>query len=724
MELDRYPVALAAKSTPPPRFPAEVVNFIYFRALAGKTPAIVLCAALSWGSALTGDNASSVPSPFADEVVYLIMIDRFHDGKPSNNLGGVDPRDPAALDRDATGFDPYDYGYFQGGDFAGVEEKLDYIRGLGVTAIWLTPVCENKVAEYGSAGYHGYWTLDFTDTDPHFGSKDELRALVDAVHARGMKIYLDIVVNHTANVIHYADGDYGFRPDPPHPVTIPGGGLRAKRPLWLNNPAYYHNLGDYMSGRRDEPLYGESSLKGDFFGLDDLATEMPEVADGMIGIYAGWMREFRFDGFRLDTAKHVDLAFWRAFTPAMPRIAREEGIADFRVFGEVSDEPGKDGRPLLGQRFLSAFIHEKAMPSVLDFDFRLAALGFAAGGGPPRALADFFGRDGWYNVPGASAHDLPTFLGNHDLGRVGFAAMRANPGESRDDWLKRSILAHALMFFARGVPVVYYGDEQGFTGGGDGGDKYARQCMFPNSVPEYRGEPVLGTERRQGGMFFDSGSEPYGMVRELSSLRRRHPALRRGAQIARLADESAGLFAFSRIWFDVPREYVAVFNNSTSPRSGKIPTFSPAGAEYVRLFPDSLENAVTEERGLLPVSLPGLSARLYRASAPIPDAAAAPAIALTVPGPEQWTAFRRNDDGIDYPERIPLAVSVRDSAPGAVRFFLRAGGGGELFLGEDREPPYVVYFDPVLLSSSPPARFRAEYRNVHGRECGAETVVE
>jgi glycosidase len=138
-----------------------------------------------------------------DETIYFLLPDRFDNADPSNDRGGL------MGDRLRTGFDPADKGFYHGGDLKGVLRRLDYIQGLGVTALWVAPIFRNKAVQgpagHESAGYHGYWITDFTHVDPHFGSDADFKALVDAAHARGLKVYMDIVVNHTADVIRYRE---------------------------------------------------------------------------------------------------------------------------------------------------------------------------------------------------------------------------------------------------------------------------------------------------------------------------------------------------------------------------------------------------------------------------------------------------------------------------------------------------------------------------------------
>jgi alpha-amylase len=129
------------------------------------------------------------------------MADRFENGDTGNDRGGIPGDDPLQH-----GFDPKSRGFYQGGDLKGLFERIDYIQGLGTTSIWLTPSFKNKAVQLEdgpSAGYHGYWVTDFTQIDPHLGTNEDLRALVDAAHARGMKVYFDIITNHTADVIGY-----------------------------------------------------------------------------------------------------------------------------------------------------------------------------------------------------------------------------------------------------------------------------------------------------------------------------------------------------------------------------------------------------------------------------------------------------------------------------------------------------------------------------------------
>ncbi|MEQ1725123.1 MAG: alpha-amylase family glycosyl hydrolase [Sphingopyxis sp.] len=495
-----------------------------------------------------------------DEVIYFVLPDRFANGDTTNDAGGI------AGGPMQTGFDPTHKGFYHGGDLRGLMGQLDYIQGLGATALWLAPVFENKPVQGGSgqesAGYHGYWVTDFTRVDPHFGSEEDFRALVDAAHARGMKVYMDIITNHTADVIRMAecaDSTCPYRsiadyPDAAYTAVVPVGEAGVKVPAWLNDPIYYHNRGN-------STFRGESSTMGDFVGLDDLATESPRVVSGMIDIYASWIDRFGIDGYRVDTAKHVNPEFWQAFVPAIMERARERGIPNFHIFGEVSLDQVNPG-------YLARHTIVDGFPAVLDFSFAASVIGTVARNQNPEAFEQQFRGDALYRGGEMAALRLPTFLGNHDAGRFATFVARGNPDASDAERLARVRLGHAMMLTMRGVPTVYYGDEQGFVG--DGGDQDAREDMFPSRVASYNDNDLIGTAATTARANFDAAHPLYRTIAELAGIRRSHPALTRGRQILRTFSETPGIVAISRIDPVTGREVVAVFNTASSAQSGNI----------------------------------------------------------------------------------------------------------------------------------------------------------
>ncbi len=526
-----------------------------------------------------------------DDVIYLIMPDRFANGDPGNDRGGI------SGDKMQTGYDPTDKGFYHGGDLEGLIGKLDYIQGLGATAIWLTPVFGNKAVQgapgHESAGYHGYWGINFTDIDPHLGTKKDYHNFVEAAHARGIKVYFDIVINHTADVIRYRECPSSlcsYRSKADYPYTrrggtsgklintefkgddaahqnqenfarltdyryaytpyIPSGQEHAKKPEWLNDIAMYHNRGE-------STFRGESSQYGDFIGLDDVFTETPRVVAGMIDIYGRWIDDFGIDGFRIDTARHVNPEFWQAFIPAMQARARAKGIPNFHIFGEVMEfEPG----------VLARYTWVDGLPAVNDFALQNALVEAIAKDGPTDAITKIFLGDALYKGGESTARRLVTLTGNHDVYRFARAVMLARPKASSDEVLKRVRLAYAVMLLARGIPAIYYGDEQGFTGNPNGEgpiDQNSREDMFATRTVAYAQEPRLASSQTAAGDHFDITHPLYRAIGELVHMRTADPALRRGIQVSRGSGDKPGLLAFSRILDG--RETLAVFNTSTQP---------------------------------------------------------------------------------------------------------------------------------------------------------------
>jgi len=536
------------------------------------------------GAAAAAPQASYRLRKPQDEVIYFVLPDRFENGDATNDHGGL--RGGPLVD----GFDPTRAGFYHGGDLKGVARRLDYIRGLGATAVWLAPIFKNRAVQgppgHESAAHHGYWIADFTDVDPHLGTKADFRALVDAAHARGLKVYMDIVVNHTADVIQYREcpngrcayrgvADYpytrqgglagaaindGFdgkdfsklkRPDWAYTPYIPDGQEHAKAPDWLNDPIYYHNRGD-------STFAGESSLLGDFATLDDVFTENPRVVQGFIEIYGEWIDDFGVDGFRIDTARHVNPQFWQAFVPAMLARAKARGIPNFHIFGEVFDPD---------VAMLASHTRVDKLPAVLDFAFQSAATDIAIGRTGTDRLARVFAADPVYEGGEAGARQLPTFLGNHDMGRIGWFMLKAKPDISDDELLARVTLANGLMLTARGVPTLYYGDEQGFTGDGDYAD--SREDMFESQVASYNDNRLVGSNAKGSFSAFKTDGILYQRIAALSKLRVATPALRDGRQVVRAASDKPGLFAFSRLLDKT--EVLAVFNTGDQPLTANIP---------------------------------------------------------------------------------------------------------------------------------------------------------
>ncbi|WP_438947943.1 pullulanase-type alpha-1,6-glucosidase [Streptomyces durbertensis] len=655
------------------------------------------------------------------EQFYFVLPDRFANGDRSNDRGGL------TGGRLSTGFDPTDKGFYQGGDLKGITRKLDYIKGLGTTAIWMAPLFKNKPVQGegkdASAGYHGYWITDFTQVDPHFGTNDDLRKLIKAAKARGMKVFFDVITNHTADVVGnkeqaysylskgafpyltkdgkpFDDTDYaagGRFPKVdlnsfPRTPVVPAAEKDVKVPEWLNDPTMYHNRGD-------STFAGESSEQGDFFGLDDLWTERPEVVEGMKKIYQRWVRDFDIDGFRIDTVKHVNMDFWTQWAGALDAYAAKRGKKDFFMFGEVySSDPAVN----------APYVTRGRLDATLDFPFQDAARSFASQGGSAKRLPGLFEQDYRYTTGRSNAYNQVTFLGNHDMGRIGTFLRQDNPKADERELLKRATLANELMFLSRGNPVVYYGDEQGFTG--SGGDKDARQTMFASRTPDYLDNTAnkqLGTDRTHAEDSFDTRHPLYRSIAELAKLTKAHPALRDGTHTDRYADDGAGVYAFSRTRAGDARahEYVVAVNNSTAAKTVELTTDS-ARTVFRHLY-GGKGTVRGDADGRITLTVPALSSVVLRANQPLAAPDAKPGLKLTAPAAGATGT-------------VELDADVTGGRLNRVVFAAQVGNGRWQTLGTaDRAPYRVTQHLGRDIAPGTPLRYKAVVVDSAGRTASA-----
>lgn len=496
-----------------------------------------LACAACVGSSCVGPRARPegplhVASPdWRDQVVYFAMIDRFDDGDPHNNDQGTGE------------YDPRDGAKFSGGDLRGLTRRLGYIQGLGATALWITPPVANQWwnarVQYG--GYHGYWAEDFTRIDAHFGNEDDYRALSRALHARGMYLVQDIVVNHT--------GDWFGSPDLRDPRT-PSTGFRRHadgrghlaptQPPFDRNDArdpaqrsegIYHwtpDIGDHVD--RDQELNYQLA------GLDDLDTENTIVRDALRDAYGHWIRDAGVDAYRVDTAFYVPPTFFADFLhakdpahPGIEHVARATGRAGFLAFGEGFgiDRAYSDAQARRIDGYMRA---PGGLPSMINFPL-YGTLGdvFLRG----RPTAELGHRIGSMMRVHADPWRMPTFIDNHDVDR--FLATGDATG------LRQALLA---MLTLPGIPVIYYGTEQAFD--------VQRAAMFAG------GFGAGGRDR------FDTGAPLYRYLQGAIALRRAHRVFSRGTPTV-LRETAAGPGAFA---YRMDHEGVAalvVFNTSDAP---------------------------------------------------------------------------------------------------------------------------------------------------------------
>ncbi|MFM9613316.1 DUF3372 domain-containing protein [Streptomyces sp. V2] len=646
------------------------------------------------------------------EQFYFVLPDRFANGDTANDRGGL------TGSRLATGYDPTDKGFYQGGDLKGLTQRLDYIKGLGTTAIWLAPIFKNQPVQgtgaNASAGYHGYWITDFTQVDPHFGTNKDLETLIAKAHAKGMKVFFDVITNHTADVVDYDPQSYTYlskgafpyltkdgRPFddaqyadgrrkfpavdadsfPRTPKAASKAGSITKVPSWLNDPTMYHNRGD-------STYAGESTTYGDFSGLDDLWTERPEVVTGMEKIYERWVRDFDIDGFRIDTVKHVNMEFWTQWATALDAYAAKHGRDDFFMFGEVYSADTDVTSPYVTQGRLDA---------TLDFPFQDAARRYASQGGSAQALAQVFGADHKYTTDKANAYEQVTFLGNHDMGRIGTFIEQDNPKATDAELLAKDRFANELMFLSRGNPVVYYGDEQGFTGAG--GDKDARQPMFASRTPDYLDDDQIGTARTHASDAYDAQAPLYRQIADLSRLRRANPALTDGVQTERYAAQGSGVYAFTR--GDKNTEYVVAFNNAAQPQTATFAT-SSSGMSYRGIY-GTTTTVRSDSAARVTLTVPPGKAVVLKGDLAKPTTT--PKITLTAP-PAGATGT------------VDLTADVTGGRLNRVIFAAQTGNAPWQTLGSADHAPYKVT-QTITAKPGTPVRYKAVVVDSAGHRASA-----
>ena len=542
-----------------------------------------------------------------DEVFYFVMPDRFNNGNTDNDNGSK------TIAISAGGFDKSHKGMYHGGDIQGLQQKLPYLKNLGISAIWLTPILRNQAMQADTAGYHGYWVLDFTEIDPHLGTNDDLKALIAAAHQDNIKIFFDIITNHTADVIKYptCHGEDGLQwlvedgkncpykslaqvnNGEGYQTIIPQGQENLKVPSWLNDPKYYHNQGD-------STWQGESSVYGDFAGLDDVDTNSAEVVTGMIDIFKNLISEFKPDGFRIDTVKHVNTEFWTAFSPALVEHAQSIGIPEFFMFGEGYSGDSKE---------LSIYTTTGKMQSILDFGFAFTLHNTLVKQQGTDKYAELFANDKDYLDDDSSANQLLNFTGNHDMGRFAHMLSQSEQDYGEGEIIQRNLLAHAMTYFMRGMPIIYYGDEQGFVG--DGGDQDARQDMMPSMVSSYNNDDLLASDVTTAVDNFDVNHPFYKVFAEYAHIYHQYPALRYGQHKTLYSQDTPGVFALSRTMATDGVEHIVVFNTATTEQNVILEVEQKQYAEIYKGAGSSHAISLSDDKAT--ITIPALSFAIYQA---------------------------------------------------------------------------------------------------------------
>ena len=550
------------------------------------------------------------PADWRDEVLYFLLPDRFSDGgegaRPVLDRGNLSAARPAASFR----FDRWAQGggeRWQGGTLRGITSKIDYLKRLGVTCIWVGPVFKQR----GHLDtYHGYAIQDFLEVDAHFGSRSDLVDMVDAAHAQGLRVILDIIFNHSGHNWDYVAGENPpFKPWPAfyekgpwldadgrHTTTISGDD-DGVFPIELRADTYYTRAGkgSLGAGHIDDP--NAEAKRTDFDGsFRDFNYDDPDALSDVLRCFKYWIALTDCDGFRLDTLKHVSQQQGRNFCGAIKEFAQNLGKADFFLVGEVagSDDDAQRYRDVLGGN----------LDATLDIGGSRRVLHAVAKGlAPP---SDYFSLVAAWDPTFGSHRNAGemhvSILDDHD--HVSGNKVRFSSDAASDHQVVAGV---AIQLLALGIPCIYYGTEQSFAGpekalrdqflpdynaGDPPPDKYLREAMFGPEHPRSSGRaglhagaagldtafPGFGPFGTAGHHCFDSASPAYVRIAALIAVRKAFPVLRYGRQYlrqisnfgARFALPPGGeLIAWSRLLDD--EEAVCVVNgHGAAARGGQV----------------------------------------------------------------------------------------------------------------------------------------------------------
>ena len=442
----------------------------------------------------TGSQYYPSPYSWADEVVYQIVVDRFNDGDPSNNQKNIEAYQRANQSGSQSGLPDYRHG----GDLKGITKRLGYLKDLGITSLWITPILKT------SGSYHGYCTSDYTDVDPGFGTRDDLRELTREAHRKGIRVVMDIVVNHLCNNdTHYNDsrtpfdnGYYNMCLNDLSSKEWTGGpnDPRGQRDLVfgksffepLRNRHYFSRCG-FKSG--DAYGAGPAAVFGDFSGLMlDFNTMNWDFQKIFTAYHKAWIAEADVDGFRLDAAKHVTPDFTARFSTAVREYARALGKQNFFIVGEVADntsmqanyvgkmksEIPQENMPAVSRNILPSLADTYRRHPVFPYPGLNAVYDFSHSGllrevfqgrAPLRRLKNYFwnGGETENNTCGSEFCQL-AFNGDTNL-NWNLIEIHDWPRflvTSRDGYRYRAALGYLMT--TQGTPIIYYGMEQGLDG--------------------------------------------------------------------------------------------------------------------------------------------------------------------------------------------------------------------------------------------------------------------
>jgi glycosidase len=571
--------------------------------------AFVLLAASGCKKASLDRAVLHVPSPaWEEQIIYFVMTDRFADGDPGNDDQGKGEFDPAVEGR------------YSGGDLQGIIDKLDYIQGLGATAVWITPPVANMwwdpLQQYG--GYHGYWARNLKQVDEHLGTLATFQALSKALHARGMYLIQDVVPNHMGNYFQYTSYD---------PANLGAGVVLNTAAVPTSKPTLppFDQCDPTDPAQRAAGIYHWTPAISNYSDpvqektwqvsdLDDLNTENPVVRTALRDAYGYWIKEVGVDAFRVDTVKFAPVDFWNDFfhsteaaAPGMLAVAKATGRSDFFAFGEVFEVP--DPMDDAADRKVVSYLgtpSQPALPSVLGFPL-YAEIGRVFAQGKPTAYMRYRLERLMDPTLYPDPYRVPNFIDNHDVRR--FLAVGSGQG---------FLQALAFLYTVPGIPVVYQGTEQGFT--------ETRAAMF------------------QGGYHSDAShfnvqGAVYLRLKKLAAMRRANPALVRGdLQVLASNPAGPGVLAYRRT---LDGQVVLVLANTADEQVlvNGLDTGLPAGTVLESLYDEEHTPVpVVGAAGKVQMVLPARGLVVARATAAV-TTPPSPLASITVTTPIEGQTF-------------------------------------------------------------------------------------
>jgi neopullulanase len=462
-----------------------------------------------------------------EDVIYLIMPDRFANGDPTNDEAGEEPGSHVRAKARA----------YHGGDLRGIREHLRYLQDLGVSTLWLTPVVKNGAAQ----DYHGYGAVDLYAVEPHLGTLKEYQDLVSDAHTQHLKVMFDIVPNHVGP-------RHPWVANPPLPDWFHGTLQQHSNALAGSSAAFYgetpsqsvgHDPFELLVDPHAPPRLTRNLTEGWFFGaLPDLNTENPIVAQYLLQNAIWWAESSGLDGYRIDTFPYVPRNFWATWNTALRRI-----YPRLTTIGEVfHPDPSVTSFFAGGQKRYDGI--DSSVTTLFDYPMYFALRDVLLHGAPAGRIADILRHDALYPRP----EQLVTFFANHDVAR--FASMDgSSPAKTK--------LMFGLLLTLRGIPQLYYGDEIGMAGGDDPDNRRD----FPGGWPgdSRSAFTQLGRSAEQQAIFES--------VHALLKVRREHPAL----SIGRLWHVAANdaIYVFVRESDD--EKVLVIFNDASQSRGLRVP---------------------------------------------------------------------------------------------------------------------------------------------------------